>query len=292
MHKKNIAINIENTMQEIRGLVILANPRLQSEDLSSYVKGVGSFFTSKIDKVGLAFGWFGSKSKKAELVFDNPSEFVRAMSDNRKAIDKAANASYGTYELLRIPTVPGLTTNMVDATDKTIKLVDKINSVLAPKLESLDTLISKVLADEAFRTSTRPMIHDKTTVKIIDELQKEINTFISPKQLQDTVLLKDIFPNMRSIKDCYEKLIATASHGSLEQLKTYRDMIDKIVDKIEALVGELKRRPDIVISKVVLKELSEETEEVAELVTIGMNIFYLFNQLTGVIRTTAEGVNG
>ncbi len=292
MHNRNIVINIEESLENIRGLVMVTNPRLQSEDLSSFVKGVGVFFTSKINKVAMTMGFFGSNKKNGPTEFNDINTFVKVMSDSRKNIDRAANANYRTYESLRIPTVPGLTTNMPDAVDKTIKMIAKINSVLEPKLDDLDTLVSKVLSDEAFRTSTRPIIHDKTISKVIDELQKEINTFISPKQMQDTVLLKDIYPNMRSIKDCFEKLINTTSHGALEQLQFYKKKIDKIVEKINFLVDELKRHPDMVISKAVLKELSLETEEVAELVTIGMNVFFLFNQLTQVIRTTAEGIHG
>lgn len=293
MYNNNISINIIESKEKIKGLVVLANARINSEDLSSFVKGIGNFFNNKLDILKGIFKPFGNvgKSEAVKPVeFKDISEFVKVMSNERKTIDKAANASYGVYEGLRIATVPGLTTNMIDATDKTIQMISIVNSVLDKKLDDLDTLISKVLGDENFRTSTRPIVHDTTTVNTINTLHKTINTFISPKQVQDTCLLKDIYPNMRSIKDCFEKLISTASHGSLEQLESYNNRIGKIVEKINALVDETKKRPDLVISKVVLKELSLETEEVAELVTISMNVFFLFNQITGVVRITASMV--
>lgn len=257
---------------------------LATEDTGTFLKSVGSFFTSKIQSIKEFF------SSDAQVYKIKTDPFIDECYKIFKSNEKELNAtSYTTVVKMRIPWPELFNKNLYDTSIVINNLSSELNKVFMRSIDDTDTLISKAIQDLDFLKSARPIPNKVERDKVIETCYKGLDTILDKEKRTDTITIQEAIPNITTIRDVVMTL------KEISALDMYKDAIkaDKLAksirEKIDTLVNDLNRSRDQSISKIGLSNLASELESSAKLITLLSTLLYVTSQTaettTALIKT-------
>lgn len=281
---KNIALTTEDILKDIPNMKERAS-MLSTEDFGAYVKSVSNFFTSKL---GAISGIFNTNSKRTIGLDKSYSAFVTELTKEKKYIPKIIKEkSYSEVKFIKIPVMVGTKTDIPYTIAKLTEVSDIISNELITTLDELDTFVAKVLADSNFRTATRPFppLKEKESVT---KLADVIESLIDPKSMVDNKTIGELIPNLNSLTDVHNDIVAIAKGSSLKDINALDKQIKLINSRVNELDEYLQLNREVNISKSVIVELGSRLETGAELVTNAVSVIHILNQTATTIRLIIE----
>lgn len=281
---KNIAIEKNEILEQLPNIHERAG-MLATEDFGTYVKNVSNFFTSKL---GAVSDIFSSNKKRTKVLDKSYSDFILDMKKEGKHISKIIkDKSYSDVKYIKIPVMLGTTKDLPTTVKHLESVMGIISNNLVVSLDELDTFVAKVLADENFRTATRPFPVNKEKDDLV-RLEEVISTLIDKNSMDDTKPLGDLLPNLSSLSGVHSGIIDIAKGSSLKNMKAIEDQISVIASRVKELEDYLQVNSDTSVSKVVVVELGDRLETNAKLVTNALSVLHILNQTAMTIKHIIE----
>ena len=198
------------------------------------------------------------------------------------------NVKYDKVAKIKLPVPVGMSCSMVEAMELLNKSVAIIDTELIKTIDNLDTIISKVIADEQYRVSNRPIINNGKTKELSDSLLDTINKIIVPSNMEDRKTYEELYPNINSLKMTYETLIDSSKINNSKTLRKIDKLTKNISDKVKTLYDLSENIKTFKVSKPVITNLTTELEDCANFVANSVSIIHLNNQLAGSYTNTIE----
>lgn len=260
---------------------------LATEDTGTFLKSVGSFFTSKIQAIR---EFFTSEAVAYKLKSDPfIEELYKTYKSNEKDISKL---DYMGISKMRIPYPELFIKNLYDTSSVLKNISSELNRVFMKSIDDTDTMISKAIQDISYLKSNRPLKDNAERDKVIDICYKGLDTILDSNKRKDTVTVQEAIPNLSTIENVVLIL------NDVSKLDMYKDAVkaDKIAksikEKIDELVRELNRAKDNGISKAGLANLATELESSAKLITLMSTVLYCVSQAADATSTMIKMMLG
>lgn len=202
-------------------------------------------------------------------------------------VKEISSYNYNLVKDQRFPTVVGLKVNFIIGADEVTEGLKLIEKHVEEAVKSLDELIGKIVTDEGYRTSTRPRKVNDVAAKLNSELDKKLKRCFNPKDVVDTKLFSEIYPNMSCLNPIYDRLTTHGQFVNLHNMKTLDRFGRVIHGKIDGLLRSMTEG-DMNISKPVLISLQHELEDVADMITNISSYIHWYDQSVMVFTKTLE----
>ncbi len=232
-----------------------------------------------IEKLFLSIGeFFNSLANRA--VFDSN---IRLRELDKLAPIVLNNVSnplcYEYVKSKQVNVVVGLQTDIKEFIEALKVVMADIDKNYTDSIKVLDKKISKFMSDSNYRTSE--ILPKESEFIKIKKIEKEyldfIQKHIDPYSLEESNDFGKVFPNLRYLGDCIFTIQNVGRFVVVKKLNSYKSEIDKVYKRIMALVDMVKNNK-IVVGKLALEELIGNTESVANLISYGSSIIFLFIQ--------------
>lgn len=256
------------------------------EDFGSFMLSASKFFSSKIDALRGIFNLNG-KVNTQELS-KGTKALLKELESNDKLVDKIANepgSKYLTLSKVLIPYIPGVAVDHYMLVTGIKPYALSISNDVIGILEELDTYISKLVGDQDFRTSLTPAkeLTDKLT-KIQSDMNKYLLEIIDGKIMKDHRELKDVIPNLSSVKVCHNTLKEIIGVRDFEKLAKLQELSNRLAGRANELY-KLVNGSKVAISKTRLKEFKDMLPVGAKLIIDATTIARLVDGALRVQRS-------
>lgn len=255
--------------QNLRGIHkdFYACKTVSVEGLGDIIEGLGNMFTKRINYIT---GFFSSKNKKSfsTEVSESISSYHKELKLKEYMVDEIIRNKAVTEVLNTLIAIPlGMKVGYPEASKLISGAMDIIEDKIFPLLDGVDSKLSEVISDEAHRLSSRPTTLNKEIKDVNRDLGKVLNKIINPNGKEEFVKVREVFPNVASLKDVYNTLLKTSNINNLKNLHNIYAVSESIRNKCEELYALSNNNPGFRIKKPVLTNLMEDLEEAAYLVT-------------------------
>lgn len=276
----NVAAELYKAKNEIPDLRSRAD-MLCTEDMGSFVNNVSNYFTTKFSDVIKSFTTTENrlKSVKKRDLSEQAKTVLKLKKDIKYILDNVKMADVANKN---VGSILGLKTDLLTLSDKLKDSTLELNKDLLKHVDTVDTLVSKVLADDEYRRSVKPIRTYVEIEKIENNMSKVIAELIDPNGTKDIVKISEVLPNLNSLQIINENLNEANSLLTYKNIKDLEKMINKLNSKVNDLY-DLLVDEDIIISKNVISDLGYTVESLAELITTSVSIFYLVNQADSML---------
>lgn len=286
---KNLLKEHNRLMQSTLSLNNLVN-NISNESVSSYLKEISSFFTSKIKSLAELF----TTNVKDRLKFkdsDKPNAFIIDLKKELKNLQVFSKVPYSDIRQLKVPTVIGLNTDMYSASKIIIPLLDKIKDNSLDYLDKLDVVTSKLISDKDYRLKVGPEELNSNTIEMITrELDNGIKKAYSVKNVYDMDSFGNLFPNNQTVKTVADMLVNAGNSITLENMKELEARIDSIVEKIDVFIDQVNDK-QYEISKTMLKNYSDLLSACSQFITSAVSVVHAYNQLAVITKNIIQVIN-
>jgi len=276
----NVAAELYKAKNEIPDLRSRAD-MLCTEDMGSFVNNVSNYFTTKFSDVIKSFTTTENrlKSVKKRDLSEQAKTVLKLKKDIKYILDNIKMADVANKN---VGSILGLKTDLLTLSDKLKDSTLELNKDLLKHVDTVDTLVSKVLADDEYRRSVKPIRTYVEIEKIENNMSKVIAELIDPNGTKDIVKISEVLPNLNSLQIINENLNEANSLLTYKNIKDLEKMINKLNSKVNDLY-DLLVDEDIIISKNIISDLGYTVESLAELITTSVSIFYLVNQADSML---------
>jgi len=276
----NVAAELYKAKNEIPDLRSRAD-MLCTEDMGSFVNNVSNYFTTKFSDVIKSFTTTENrlKSVKKRDLSEQAKTVLKLKKDIKYILDNVKMADVANKN---VGSILGLKTDLLTLSDKLKDSTLELNKDLLKHVDTVDTLVSKVLADDEYRRSVKPIRTYVEIEKIENNMSKVIAELIDPNGTKDIVKISEVLPNLNSLQIINENLNEANSLLTYKNIKDLEKMINKLNSKVNDLY-DLLVDEDIIISKNIISDLGYTVESLAELITTSVSIFYLVNQADSML---------
>lgn len=243
---------------------------LATEDFATFIRKVGDFFKSKLNSIKEIFNITANEKQSVNAIAASVTNLNSEMKDTFKLSDnvsKKGGTFFSSVESIIVPTIPGINIDFLTLTKELSSKTDIIINDIKPLLSEIDTYLSKLVNDDDFRTSLTPGTLEKKTQTISDLLNTALTKIIDTKKVDDKTELKNLIPNLSSIKDISNNLQNSVITKDIKLLSTIYDLNSSIANKMDNLITLLQKNPKLYISKVRLDELLSVLKYSSQLVT-------------------------
>lgn len=286
---KNLLKEHNRLMQSTLSLNNLVN-NISNESVSSYLKEISSFFSSKIKSLAELF----TTNVKDRLKFkdsDKPNAFIIDLKKELKNLQVFSKVPYSDIRQLKVPTVIGLNTDMYSASKVIIPLLDKIKDNSLDYLDKLDVVTSKLISDKDYRLKVGPEELNSGTIEMITkELDNSIKKVYSVKNVYDMDSFGNLFPNNQTVKTVADMLVNAGNSITLENMKELEVRIDSIVEKIDVFIDQVNDK-HYEISKTMLKNYSDLLSACSQFITSAVSVIHAYNQLAVITKNIIQIIN-
>jgi len=281
----NVAAELNKARAEIPDLRSRTDI-LCTEDLGSFVNKVSNYFTNKFQDITKAFTTSENrlKSVKKKDLSEQGKQVLKLRKDIKTIIETVKMADVAHKN---VGAILGMKTDLLTMSKELRDATILLDAKLLKSVDTVDTLVSKVLADKEYRRSVKPTKTYNELDDLNDTLSKTISMLIDPNGTNDIVKIEKILPNLNSLKDINENLNEANSLLTYKNVKTLEDMISKLNSKVNDLY-DVFVSDDIEISKKTITDLAYTVESLAELVTTSISVFYLVNQADSMLLNTVK----
>lgn len=257
---------------------------VSNEGVMDTLKSLVGVFSTKLANLKSAFT--GNSERLKEIPFNERDmnvyarELVRLRPRVQNIVQTIQYSNVMDYKLVSISKLDKNFKDTANIIDGVYKEMDK---KLESHLDNLDILLSNVIGDEGFRTSSRPFKPDTEAKKYSDELKNTLYNLFKSKRMEDVDKLKNIYPNMKSILETFDTLVSISSSPSINKLRDLNKYCTDIESKIDAMISDIKDKR-LVVSKSVLVKLSEDLESVANIVTMSVSFAEVYSRLVLCVK--------
>lgn len=260
---------------------------LSTESTGTFIKSMGSFFTSKLSSVK---GFFSNDVAEYKIKTD---PFIDGLLKTYKSKQSTlSNTNYMTVAKKMTPWPDSFAKNLYDTVVILKPALIELDKIFIKSINNTDTLISKAISDPDFIKSTRPYQSNTEREKVIELCYKAVDDIVNPELRRDKVQVQEAIPNISVLSDIVQVF------EIIRDLDMYKDAIkaDKlsknIRKKIDDLLNTLGRTNQFEVSKMGLSLLATEIEEAAKLVSLMSTMLYIISQTadttTSLIKTITE----
>lgn len=257
---------------------------VSNEDESSFLKKVTSFF---IDKVSSLCDVFKSNENRLSSKYDTLKQrnvYTEELLKLRKdVIDITNTKDYFTIKHYNTPTVVGMRGNLLDILSVLEKGFELINKDLFENVEDLDVFLSTLISVEDTKFNSRDTLPNDNVIKLNKQLDKILRDAIDPKKVIDVDKIENLIPNLSSLKSVYERTINLESYTTSKAMLELQNSVSSITEKVNILISSLEDE-EYEISKAMLKKVTTDMENTAQLVTNAASYLHLYNQLQFVVK--------
>lgn len=276
-------------MSKSLGLTNIVN-NISNESMSSYLKEISTFFSSKIKTLAETF----TTNVKDRLKFkdsDRPNAFIIDLKNELKNLQVFTKIPYSSIKQFKVPTVIGLNTDMYSASKIIIPLLEKIKNNSLDYLDKLDVVTSKLISDKDYRLKVGPEELNSNTIEIITkELDSGLKKAYNVKNLYDMDSFGNLFPNNQTVKTVADMLVNAGNNITLENMKELEKRIDSIVEKIDVFIEQVQDQK-YEISKTMLKNYSDLLNACSQYITSATSVIHAYNQLAVITKNIIQIVN-
>lgn len=255
------------------------------EDFGSFMLSASKFFASKIDGLRGIFN-LNSKVSTQELSKGTKALLKDLEKEDRLVdrLDKEAGSRYLTLSKVLIPYIPGVSVDHYTLVTGIKPYALNMSGEVIDVLEDLDTYISKIIGDQDFRTSLTPAkeLTDKIT-KLQSDMNKYLLGVIDGRIMKDHRELKDVIPNLSSVKICHSTLKEIIGVRDFERLAKLQELSSRLANRANELY-KLVNGSKVAISKTRLKEFKDMLPVGAKLVVDATTIARLVDGALRVHR--------
>lgn len=276
-------------MSKSLGLTNIVN-NISNESMSSYLKEISTFFSSKIKTLAETF----TTNVKDRLKFkdsDRPNAFIIDLKNELKNLQVFTKIPYSSIKQFKVPTVIGLNTDMYSASKIIIPLLEKIKNNSLDYLDKLDVVTSKLISDKDYRLKVGPEELNSNTIEIITkELDSGLKKAYNVKNVYDMDSFGNLFPNNQTVKTVADMLVNAGNNITLENMKELEKRIDSIVEKIDVFIEQVQDQK-YEISKTMLKNYSDLLNACSQYITSATSVIHAYNQLAVITKNIIQIVN-
>ena len=275
-------VNVNKELHEVLATIPNLGYRsdaLATEDMGVYINKIGDFFTNKIPKITSLLGISSERLGKIDKkdISEQVKSLLKAQKDYQGIKD---TVDYATVRNVETPVMLGQQITMIDIVTKLKPLIDDIKTHLLKDIDSIDTVVSKMIGDIQHRKSAKI----KNKFNDIDQRDQviitAINEIINPSGTKDRLPIKDVTSNISSLGDLLTGLQELNLQYTYKEILLVKAAIKKLYDKTETLYEILTDTDLDVVSKGSLNELSYGLEYMAQYITSSITVFYILNQTT------------
>lgn len=169
------------------------------------------------------------------------------------------------------------------AAEKLESLVEYVNKHTLTNLQSAEKILDKFLVDEDFRKSfikSADVLAMKAWTKGLD-IKLTLDSFIDLNTITDKVKLKNIIPNLMSLKNSRENLVKAAEATDIYQLKKIEESIDNIVQKVKLIEANIDTLEST--NKMALNNVTEVIGDLGNLVRYHSLVYYVTSEVSKVL---------
>ena len=185
----------------------------------------------------------------------------------------------GILKTKQVNVVVGLNTEMKKFLEELEKILKDVDKNFTEGLKLLDKRVAIFMSDKNVRTADIvPKNRDfEKYVKIELEYSGFIQKHIDPYDLEESKDFTQVFPNIRYLSDCIETIQATGKFIVVKNFNKYKEEVNKVYQRINDLVKSIKANK-IVVTETATNALIENVENIANVVSYGSSICFLYIQ--------------
>jgi len=262
-------------------LVLTAQSHLTTE---GFIDDVSDFIKMKLKTVRLF-------TPNLLAAFKSSDNTLKALRGNKKALLKLEEKiDYLAIMEVDVAGVVGLNTDLVTITNVLKPLSATTAKEAYKRLDKIDTMISRLITEEAYRTS---FMNTSNEYAVVQEWNKEISKafdFINKGTMSDSYKVKDLVPNLPSIRISFENSIDTLSTFDRKNIYKLRNIIEELEGKFELLYDRLKEE-HVVISNEALELVVGLLNESAIYISNISTLYYLNRQIGNTIVNMITKIN-
>lgn len=229
-----------------------------TEGFGTYLSKVSDFFRKKINAIKEIFNITSNDKQAVNLINNNSKdinvEFGKLQLQGNNISGKGGDYFKAVSGIL-FPTIPGLKCDFYELSKVLKDSTGVIMTEVRPLLSEVDTYLSKIVNDEDFRLSMQPGNIAERVMKVSEKLNAPLTNIIDPKRIDDKAELKNMIPNLSSLKEVGDNLKDSLITKDLTLVSSVYDMNLIISNKIENLMKVIEKGDNLNISKVRLDEL-------------------------------------
>jgi len=206
-------------------MATMLNPTLSTEGA---LESIPAFFRDRIKQVIEAI----TSTRKSDL-FDIDTKQVytkelhKAYSKYRIALP---NIDYGVVKYRLTPKAIGLKGDLLELSKGSKAIMTDVRPGLLDLLRATNNAISKLVIDDKWRMSSRPVLINKSHAKFVKGLQDSLNTVIDVKSITDHAKVLELAPNLPVI-DLSANMLLELNTG---RVTDYWTEVDGEVDRLDS----------------------------------------------------------
>ena len=264
-----LTVDVLKEIDRYRG----TNNTLTHEGIGNFLSAVGNLITKGYRNILLKV------DEMVDLIrFIKIDQFMKDLRKERFKIKDIQNKlEFYKIEDLKVPTVPGLRTDLLGAIGVVGGLTQICNTQTLANIDRLDTTVSNFISDPEFGTSSRPYVPDPDVQNYVEELREKMATLIDTNNPVEETTANKLIANLSSLSIIYNQLEDIAKTFRANYLEDVNKKYKILKSKTEKLVSVLSNKSEV--SKASIQQLSDEFYTAAELLTLTISVHYLYSQL-------------
>jgi len=251
---------------------------------------IPNFFTDKLNTV---LEFFNTESEVIKnYPIRNMNVYARDLNNGRYKLHKIKNnINYTKLKRRLVPVTVGLNVDVLKMTS-TLDMSNKLISDSSNKLlKETNATIAKLVTDDGYRLSSKPMANVEAYRNINKMLKKNIETIIDTHQTSDVIKFEKLVPTIPALEKAVETGIAYSLDSNLKMYEELQHNVETIKNYVEALYDTFKKDGKNIKKERIL-EVSEYVGLSADFITQVFNTIYLSNQsviiLNNAIKVTTK----
>lgn len=216
---------------------------------------------------------------------DNNTYVKQMLLIKQGTVMEIAKLDYKLFKDYNFPTVAGLKVNMIVASEAVADGLATIEKHLFKAIEEVENYVGYVCSNQDFRTSSRPQQPNKLLEQLVTELNANLDKCFDPKKVQDVAKFSELYPNMSCLTSIYNTLGNNGRFVNLDSMTRITTATKSLQGKIDALMVSMDER-DYSISKPVLTKLSNDVENMAQLITTASSYIQWYDNTVRVFTRT------
>lgn len=221
---------------------------------------------------------------------DNNAYVKELLTIKQGKVLELAKMEYALVKDYNVPTIIGLKTNMIVASETVTDGLTKIDKCIFPIAEEIDKFIGQVCMSEDIRTASRPIASNKLLETLVLELNKNMDKCFDTNKVGDMDKFYNLYPNTSCLPAIYNILTNNGRFVNVDNMQRVVEMTKSLQGKIDALMKSMEET-DFAISKPVLIKLSNDIENMAQLVTTVSSYIHWYDQLVKVFTNTLQAMD-
>lgn len=212
---------------------------------------------------------------------------LKDLKDIKSDVDYVVkNIEYYMIENKEVAGISGLK-SLPLAADKLPELIDYVNNNTYKFLKEINAVLASFMTDEDFRKS---FIHNHSNIDMKawfkkNDIADTLESFIDLNTITDKVKIKDVIPNIISLKTSRDNLILAAEKTDIYQLHEIEEIIEEIVIKVKSIEENIETLDP---KKLALGIITEALSDLGNLIRFHSLTYYVTSEVSKILINIVE----